>query len=195
MTDNPLRSNSEAIEEAHSVQEKTREALARIRQQTVQTEELGAETMESLRQNRLQTEKIDLEAQGLEANLNKTTRMQDRLDRWAGRWGGRDKREAKADAEAQTARERKLNRFDKENRTTSEASVKSKDEAAPTRNTRITRSKLVKKRPQENPLVDSARVVADKNNLDEDTKAGLHSLADNDEELDIMLGETEESLN
>ena len=195
-TKNPLKSNAAAIQEAREVQDQTRAALERIRQQTAQTEDLGESTMQGLRENRMQMEKIEVEAQSVESKLNQTARMQDRLDRWGLRWGGRrNKREARAEAEEQTARERKLEKLNREYG----ASIKGEGALRATEenkvnNTRLQKSKLVVKRPpKKNPVVDSALGETDKT-LDAETKDGLVSIAQTDDDLDAMIDQTAASL-
>jgi hypothetical protein len=95
--------NASLIRDAEDTQQKTKDAILRIQQQTEATKELGGATLDELRAQSKQMDDIHMEVHNLNSKLDTTAGLQDRFDRWSGFWFGGKKRAANAEAEAEIA--------------------------------------------------------------------------------------------
>ena len=77
------KGNAQLLEEAEAVQDKTKESILRMKQQTAESEEIGQATLEELRrQGELIDENI-AEVEQIDEKLNKASSLQNEFDRWA----------------------------------------------------------------------------------------------------------------
>ena len=95
--------NKKMLSEADDTQQKTKEAILRIQQQTAQTEGLGTATLEELRAQGRQMDDINMEVQNVNAKLDTASHLQDRFDAWSGNIFGFKKRAANREAAAEIA--------------------------------------------------------------------------------------------
>lgn len=95
--------NQKMLAEADDTQQKTKEAILRIQQQTAQTESLGTATLEELRAQGRQMDDINMEVQNVNAKLDTASHLQDRFDAWSGNIFGFKKRAANREAAAEIA--------------------------------------------------------------------------------------------
>ena len=188
-----LNTNADAIQAADGIQHKTKTSLHRIQQQTAQTEELGGNALAKMREQRLQANKVQMDAEDLNASLDKTKKMQNSFDRWSGNWRWRRKSQSptQPDKSVTSAVERKREkaRGQKQNNDTE----KNKASQANKRGSR-TSSKVVTDLPDRENILSSSVTNPEVDNLDDDTKIGLESLMKRDNDIDAMLDETAASL-
>jgi hypothetical protein len=95
--------NKQMLDQTDQIQDKTKEALARIQKQAVETESLGAQTLEELRRQGQQLDDIDAELNHTEAQLKHSKRLQNKFDWWAGNWLGGKKAAAIKEAKHEIA--------------------------------------------------------------------------------------------
>jgi len=90
--------NMKMISEADDLQAKTKESIARIKQQAAETEGLGSQTLEELRRQGTQMDDINTEIESVNVKLDQSSALQTKFDFWAGNWIGGKKRAAMAEA-------------------------------------------------------------------------------------------------
>ena len=95
--------NAELLDGAEDIQQKTKDAMLRIQQQTAETESIAEATLEELRQQGEQMDGIHSDLEDVSGKLDETDKLQNRFDRWAGNWLGLKKRAAQNEAAAETA--------------------------------------------------------------------------------------------
>ena len=95
--------NAQVLGEAEDVQQKTKDAMLRIQQQTAATEDLAEATLEELRAQGETMDNIQRDLDQVNSKLETTDKLQNQFDRWAGNWGGWKKSAAKKEAQEQMA--------------------------------------------------------------------------------------------
>ena len=95
--------NAALLDEAEDTQQKTKDAMLRIQQQTAETESLAEATLDELRAQGEQMDTIHRDMEEVSVKLDDTEKLQNRFDRWAGNWLGIMKGAAKKEAADQTA--------------------------------------------------------------------------------------------
>lgn len=178
-----LTSNAQAINEAESMQKRSREALERIQSQTEETKEVATLSLEEMKHQRRLLEVIEMEFRCLKTKISKTDKLLNTFDRWGLEIRGkkRAKKEAKralAEARAKQAKEALCRSADP-----AVTAIKSKV-AAPMRPDRK-KEVLIKSTYED---------AGDHNPIDEEDMAGLYRIDQNDKEIDEMLDEIDASL-
>lgn len=95
------KGNAQLLEETEQVQDKTKESIMRMRQQTAESEAIGTATLEELRRQGEQIDENQNEVDAIDDKLNKAQGLQNQFDRWAGNWLGGKKRAAQKEAKAE----------------------------------------------------------------------------------------------
>ena len=96
--------NRQVLDDAQDLQRRSKESVRRTQEQISQTHELGATTLEELQAQRRQLERVEDSTDQVDAQLDKTGRLLNRFDRWAGNWRGNNKREARKEAKSEVAK-------------------------------------------------------------------------------------------
>lgn len=97
------QTNASLLRDAEDTQQKTKEAVERIKNQTNDTLNLGNATLEELRAQSRQMDDINMEVTNVNAKLDTASSLQDKFDAWSGFWFGGKKRAANAEAAAEIA--------------------------------------------------------------------------------------------
>lgn len=101
------KGNAQLLEEAEGIQDKTKESIMRMKQQTAESEAIGTATLEELRRQGEQIDENQQEVDAIDDKLEKAKGLQNQFDRWAGNWfgikKGRANKEAKAEIESRNA--------------------------------------------------------------------------------------------
>ena len=92
------KGNAQLLEEAEAIQDKTKDSILRMKQQTAETEEIGKATLEELRRQGEQIDENQAAVDQIDEKLNKASSLQNEFDRWAGNWFGGKKRAAQREA-------------------------------------------------------------------------------------------------
>lgn len=182
-----ITTNRSAIEQAENVQRNTKDALFRVKQQALETEDLGFSTLDELRRQRSQMEKIQVDATGLNAELSKTAKLQNRLDRWAGGFLGGGRRAARKEAKEEMAKNERARK-----KKMIEQNINIRDaELLPS--ARTSRKENIK--PQLPTLPIEARGSGGTQEpIDDECRKGLERVERNDEDIEAMLDETADVL-
>lgn len=77
---NNKEANLKALGETHQTQQKTKEALDRIKQQVALTEEVGAATLQNLSSQGEQLDDINADLKGVKGKLDQTEKLQSQFD-------------------------------------------------------------------------------------------------------------------
>lgn len=92
------KGNAQILEEAEAIQDKTKESILRMKQQTAESEQIGQATLEELRRQGEMIDENQAEVDQIDEKLNKASSLQNEFDRWAGNWFGGKKRAAQREA-------------------------------------------------------------------------------------------------
>ena len=178
---------AQVLDHAQHVQSKTRDALLRIQEHAVESELLGNETLEQLQAQRQQLDAIQSEGGKLNARLRQTSKLQNRMDRWAGHWRGAHKRQAKKEAQW----ERKCG---KENTSVCKDKHGTVASAVVVHGAMTTRGASSKKQHMlhnstaaNNKKKEEEEDAQEQEELSEQDRAALCRVEENDEEIDGML--------
>ena len=95
--------NMQMLDETDGIQDKTKDALARIHRQAAESEAVGSMTLEELRRQGQQLDDIDAELNHTDAQLKQSKRLQGKFDWWAGNWLGGKKSAALREAKHEIA--------------------------------------------------------------------------------------------
>ena len=184
-----LNTNEDVIQAADGIQHKTKTALYRIQQQADQTEELGGNALAKMREQRLQANKVRMDAEDLNVNLDKTTKMQNSFDRWSGNWFSRREKQAptRVDKKVTSVVERRQKQNNDIN------TEKNKASKAKKRDSRASSKVVTDLSDRENTLSNDV-TDPEVDELDDDTKIGLDRLMKTDNDIDAMLDEAGASL-
>ena len=184
-----LNTNEDVIQAADGIQHKTKTALYRIQQQADQTEELGGNALAKMREQRLQANKVRMDAEDLNVNLDKTTKMQNSFDRWSGNWFSRREKQAptRVDKKVTSVVERRQKQNNDIN------TEKNKALKAKKRDSRASSKVVTDLSDRENTLSNGV-MNSEVDELDDDTKIGLDRLMKTDNDIDAMLDEAGASL-
>jgi hypothetical protein len=107
MSEDRRDANMRVLAETDEIQSKTKDTIFRIKQQTAETEALGATTLEELRKQGRQMDDINSELESVNNKLDQSEALQSRFDRWAGNWFGGKKNAAIKEAQAEIAEAQK----------------------------------------------------------------------------------------
>jgi hypothetical protein len=181
-----LNTNEDVIQAADGIQHKTKTALYRIQQQADQTEELGGNALAKMREQRLQANKVRMDAEDLNVNLDKTTKMQNSFDRWSGNWFSRREKQAptRVDKKVTSVVERRQKQNIDLN------TEKKKASKARKRGSRASSKVVTDLFDRENTFSNGVT----NSELDDDTKIGFDRLMNTDNDIDAMLDEAGASL-
>ena len=184
-----LNTNEDVIQAADGIQHKTKTALYRIQQQADQTEELGGNALAKMREQRLQANKVQMDAEDLNASLDKTKKMQNSFDRWSGNWFSRREKQAptRVDKKVTSVVERRQKQNNDIN------TEKNKASKAKKRDSRASSKVVTDLSDRENTLSNGV-MNSEVDELDDDTKIGLDRLMKTDNDIDAMLDEAGASL-
>jgi len=184
-----LNTNEDVIQAADGIQHKTKTALYRIQQQADQTEELGGNALAKMREQRLQANKVQMDAEDLNASLDKTKKMQNSFDRWSGNWFSRREKQAptRVDKKVTSVVERRQKQNNDIN------TEKNKASKAKKRGSRASSKVVTDLSDRENTLSNDV-MNSEVDELDDDTKIGLDRLMKTDNDIDAMLDEAGASL-
>lgn len=187
--------NAEVIQEADGIQQSTKAALYRMWQQTAQTEEQGVNILSQMREQRHQSHIIQMDADNLNASLNKSNKLLNSFDWLTGNWRGRRKKEANIEATehiAVTDRKRqseragiKTNEMEK-NKNAAFSSVSNRGPNA--------RIKVVRSLLDRAELTSSVFASQGDKNPDVEVHMGLDRLVRNDNDIDAMFDQMSPSL-
>ena len=95
------KGNAQLLEETEQIQDKTKESITRMKQQTAESEAIGTATLEELRRQGEQITENQQEVDAIDEKLTKAQGLQNQFDRWAGNWLGGKKRAAHREAKAE----------------------------------------------------------------------------------------------
>lgn len=90
--------NQKVLRETEDTQQKTKDAVQRIQQQTEATKDLGSATLEELRAQGRQMNDINNDIDDVNAKLDTASSLQDKFDVWSGSFFGFGKRKANKEA-------------------------------------------------------------------------------------------------
>lgn len=95
--------NQKMLSEAEETQQKTKDAVLRIQQQTAATEDLGKATLDELQAQGRQMNDINNDIDDVNSKLDTASGLQDKFDIWSGSLFGIGKRKANAEAAQEIA--------------------------------------------------------------------------------------------
>jgi hypothetical protein len=164
-----------ALAETAEMQQQTKEALQRIKEQAQDTEDMGAMTLEDLKQQKYATNTILEEADRIDKGLDETKRLQNKLGRWTmnfGRGGG----EGVSQKRGQSPKR----------------GTSPKRDESPKRDKPQKRGKSPKRgaAPKPPKASDEPDILQGASGLKEHYADEFDNLAENDEEIDAMLDDT-----
>eukprot|EP00567_Pseudictyota_dubia_P016027 CAMPEP_0197433060 /NCGR_PEP_ID=MMETSP1175-20131217/1009_1 /TAXON_ID=1003142 /ORGANISM="Triceratium dubium, Strain CCMP147" /LENGTH=274 /DNA_ID=CAMNT_0042961321 /DNA_START=78 /DNA_END=902 /DNA_ORIENTATION=+ len=103
MSPRSLDNNHEVLDETEQLQQATRAAVSRMQRQVAETHSVGTATLETLYTQRKIVTKVDSETGRLNANLDATDRLQNKLSRWTLTFNRRKaRRQARNEIQAQS---------------------------------------------------------------------------------------------
>lgn len=177
-----LQSNKEALDETKRIQDRTTEKLQDMIQQTSETNEIGVGTLESLERNRYQIQETHATSKDIQKKLKETERLQNRLDRWAFRFGR--KKPAVKLAKQTMEHEKELRNI----RTASKMPLKQEQvEEEPSKKLSKRDKKRSPNKTSNAPLSRTPLVGTLDPDLDETTRTELLDINDADKEVDTLL--------
>ena len=177
-----LKTNEEALDATADVQQRTKDAIYRMQQQTEETQELGENTLSTLKNQRKQTENIHKDAKRMEYELRKTDQALNSFDRWTGKFLGRQKRAAKKEVKASVDAG-----VVKSSATSSSTGVPT---PVPGSNGVVRSRKVVSRRPKAQDVQTAKPVELNHKNEDltHEENAKMKNIQQNDAKIDDMLG-------
>uniref|UniRef100_A0A7S2GWX9 t-SNARE coiled-coil homology domain-containing protein n=1 Tax=Helicotheca tamesis TaxID=374047 RepID=A0A7S2GWX9_9STRA len=186
------KSNAEVLGEADILQRKTKESVIRLQNQADQMEILADGTIEQLKEQRHQMDRIQLDVDSTDEELVKSKKLLNRFGKWSGHWAGRDKRAAKAEAEASIKRDQKREKvFRRIKGVPSSMKLKRRD-SSDLKNGKLKVKSIRKAETPITPTNDIGKEEIDK--LDDEEREGLAKIKKNDNEIDQMLDHVSSSL-
>lgn len=103
MATNRKEANQRVLAETREVQDQTKEAIDRIKNQTAETIEIGANTLEQLRAQGQQMDDVTDDIDAVSNKLDEAQKLQNTFDRWGGSIFGFGKKKAQNAAAAEIA--------------------------------------------------------------------------------------------
>ena len=103
MSTNRKEANQKVIGETREVQAQTKDAIDRIKMQTAETEEIGAQTLDQARTQGQQIDEITNDIDAVSGKLDEAQKLQNTFDKWGGAIFGFGKKKAEQAAAAEIA--------------------------------------------------------------------------------------------
>ena len=191
--------NKELVEQAQCLQQRSHETVYRVQRQLHETEELGENALRGLEQQRARLDGLQTSTDQLGTKLDHTNRLLNRFDRWAGHWGGANRREAQKEGKQKAMEiidERKLKA--KENlgdaRISKNTAWIKNETAMEQQKHKAGKDELFSQRTNYQSHCVKASEAKYAQQLDEETEAEIQCLESADRDLDDLMGAMGESL-